>query len=1018
MAKNPFDPPGKPDRPVPLDWGTDFCDLKWKPPKEDGGTPITGYSIEMRRLGKREWKEVLKTNEKTLSGKIEAPHIEEGNEYEFRVIAINKAGPSEPSNPSEVIKAENRFQKPRIDRSTLQKKTLFVEQLLRIDADYTGAPEPEITWFAPNGDILKPDEHFNIDANDYHTHLYVRKVRRKDSGIYKIRAKNDQGEDVAEVELLVVTVPSAPIGPIEVSDVTSHSCHLSWKPPEDDGGDPIKNYTIERMDPEKGFWVPCGETAGKIPEFDVEGLNEGTNYYFRVRAVNSQGESEPLETDTTTLAKDPFDPPGPPENVKIKDWDKRWVKLTWEKPLSDGGARITHYIIEKKEVEYSSIWVKAVVTETDDLEYKVADLSENSKYKFRVKAVNKAGPGPPSEPSEEVTCKTRNAPPVIDRTNLDFLRVRIGESIKFDVKVTGEPPADKVWVLNGVEMKNTAALSLTFEDYKTRFHIVSAKRSDSGTYVIKASNKNGRDEADKDILVVGPPDKPQGPLKVEDIFADRCRVEWRVPRDDGGSPITHYLLEKMDVASGIWVPCGKSTELHCNVEGLEEMHEYQFRVRAVNAEGESEPLEGLDTITAKNPFQPPGPPGKPIMTDYDYDHFDLKWDEPRHDGGSKITGYIIEKRDADDDIWTKATEVKSKLEIGTVTGLDEGQTYVFRVRAVNAAGPGNPGPESDNLTCRYKKLKPRIDRRSLKEVTVRVGEVIEFDVNLRGEPAPDVTWSKDGKTLSDSDMVRIKNKPYKTNFYIDEAVRKDAGTYLITAVNIHGKDMAEVIVSVISKPGAPEGPLEITGVHKNGCKLAWNPPKDDGGLPIDHYVVEKQDTDTGIWSPVGTTPKTDIDVTGLEPGKEYKFRVRAVNPEGESDNLEALKPIVAKDPFGVPLPPGAPEVKDWSESHMDLEWTEPIDDGGSPITGYIIEKKSLSNPEWVKCGQIEGNRCKGTARNLTEGEEYQFRIIALNKAGPSDPSSPSRLKEARPRFSKLGFYLVRLIFLCCLWQLY
>ena len=41
------------------------------------------------------------------------------------------------------------------------------------------------------------------------------------------------------------------------------------------------------------------------------------------------------------------------------------------------------------------------------------------------------------------------------------------------------------------------------------------------------------------------------------------------------------------------------------------------------------------------------------------------------------------------------------------------------MRAVNAAGPGAPGPESDNMTCRYKKLKPKINRRSLKEVTVR-----------------------------------------------------------------------------------------------------------------------------------------------------------------------------------------------------------------------------------------------------------------------------------------------------------
>jgi predicted RNA-binding protein with TRAM domain len=381
-AKNPFDPPGKPDRPVPLDWGTDFCELKWRPPKEDGGSPITGYIIEMRQIGKREWKEVIKSNEKTLNGRVEAPKIQEGEEYEFRVIAVNKAGPSVPSDPSEVIKAENRFQKPRIDRSTLHKKTLFVGQLLRVDADYTGAPEPSITWFSPNGDVLKSDDYYNIDASDFHTHMYVRNIQRKDTGIYKIRAKNSEGEDNAEVEILVVTVPSAPLGPIEVSDITCTSCHLSWRPPADDGGDPIKYYTVERMDPERGNWIPCGETNGKTPEFDAEGLQEGTTYYFRVRAVNGQGESEPLETDALTLIKNPYDPPGPPENVKLKDWDKRWVKLTWEKPQSDGGARITHYIIEKKEVEYSNAWVKAVVTETDDLEYKVTDLTENTKYRY------------------------------------------------------------------------------------------------------------------------------------------------------------------------------------------------------------------------------------------------------------------------------------------------------------------------------------------------------------------------------------------------------------------------------------------------------------------------------------------------------------------------------------------------------------------------------------------------------------------------------------------------------------
>ena len=82
----------------------------------------------------------------------------------------------------------------------------------------------------------------------------------------------------------------------------------------------------------------------------------------------------------------------------------------------------------------------------------------------------------------------------------------------------------------------------------------------------------------------------------------------------------------------------------------------------------------------------------------------------------------------------------------------------------------------------------------------------------------------------------------------------------------HGKDAAEVRVNVVGPPGPPEGSMDITGIHKNGCKIAWKPPKDDGGSPIEHYVVEKYDTDTEIWSPVGTTPTCNIECKNLEPG--------------------------------------------------------------------------------------------------------------------------------------------------------
>lgn len=59
--------------------------------------------------------------------------------------------------------------------------------------------------------------------------------------------------------------------------------------------------------------------------------------------------------------------------------------------------------------------------------------------------------------------------------------------------------------------------------------------------------------------------------------------------------------------------------------------------------------------------------------------------------------------------------------------------------------------------------------------------------------------------------------------------------------------------SVTAKPEKPEGPLEVTDIHKDGCKLNWKRPKDDGGEPIEAYLVEKYDTETGTWLPVGKT---------------------------------------------------------------------------------------------------------------------------------------------------------------------
>lgn len=102
----------------------------------------------------------------------------------------------------------------------------------------------------------------------------------------------------------MVSKPSKPKGPLEVSDVTAEGCKLKWDKPDDDGGEPVDHYVIERMDVDTGRWVPCA--TSKTPEAEVTGLNEGKDYMFRVKAVNSEGESEPLETAIPTTAKNPY----------------------------------------------------------------------------------------------------------------------------------------------------------------------------------------------------------------------------------------------------------------------------------------------------------------------------------------------------------------------------------------------------------------------------------------------------------------------------------------------------------------------------------------------------------------------------------------------------------------------------------------------------------------------------------------------------------------------------------------
>jgi titin len=78
---------------------------------------------------------------------------------------------------------------------------------------------------------------------------------------------------------------------------------------------------------------------------------------------------------------------------------------------------------------------------------------------------------------------------------------------------------------------------------------------------------------------------------------------------------------------------------------------------------------------------------------------------------------------------------------------------------------------------------------------------------------------------------------------------------------------------------------------------------DNGGSPIERYILEKREADRSHWTQAGTCSPdvTAHCVTDLHENTMYYFRVLAENAYGFSEPLEIDRPIVPKRIFGKPL---------------------------------------------------------------------------------------------------------------------
>lgn len=93
--------------------------------------------------------------------------------------------------------------------------------------------------------------------------------------------------------------------------------------------------------------------------------------------------------------------------------------------------------------------------------------------------------------------------PHIDRESMKTITIKVGQNFEFNVPVKGEPPPEYVWSFGGQKLESGNNIKIVNEEYKTHFSFKNAQRKDTGKYNLTATNINGKDSHDVQVVVIG-----------------------------------------------------------------------------------------------------------------------------------------------------------------------------------------------------------------------------------------------------------------------------------------------------------------------------------------------------------------------------------------------------------------------------------------------------------------------------------------------------------------------------------
>ena len=272
---------------------------------------------------------------------------------------------------------------------------------------------------------------------------------------YRIYAINSEGTSKASSIASAKPEPTSTPNALPATAISPSQITLCWQPPSNTFGQSISGYDIKR-EVITGVYDVVGSTNGKTTSFIVSNLATDKTYTYAVSAIIGFGDTGESNTASATPREDSVgttsEPttstavqitvPTPPIKLTTSIISATQVNLAWSSPVEDGNSPITGYKIEVKK-DSGSYATLIADTESTTRTYAHTNLSTNSKYTYKVSAINSAGTSDSSNESS-ATPRTTN----LQISPMGKLTIDEGRLLSFAVKLTDNSIKNAVFSLD------------------------------------------------------------------------------------------------------------------------------------------------------------------------------------------------------------------------------------------------------------------------------------------------------------------------------------------------------------------------------------------------------------------------------------------------------------------------------------------------------------------------------------------------------------------------------------------